>query len=153
MPATALKLESYPINIRRFQLPDLAQHGGWIMKRLIDRYPHQTERAMAGWLTGLISSNECLFLYQEHAVALAQLVNTYSLELKPVVQERFVFAEDASNELHIDMASNFYDEFSRWTKSMSIDKLIVEEMSDVPHEKIKERLGRLFTTQLTFARV
>ena len=139
--------------VRRFSTADLSQHGGWIMKRLDERFPGHTERYFAGWLNGLIYSNECLFLYQEHGVALAQVVNTFSLELKPVVQERFVWAENPENVLHVNAAAHFYDNFAQWATSMQIEKIIVEEQSDVPHEKIKEHLGRLYTAQLTFARV
>ena len=155
MPATAqaLKPDLVGYTIRRFSVADLSRHGGWIMRRLIERYPHQNERYMAGWLNGLIASNESCFLYQDHAVALAQLVNTFNLDLKPVVQERFVWAEEPEKATHVEAAAQFYDWFAQWAKAMSIEKIIVEEMSDVPHEQIKERLGQLYTTQLTFARV
>lgn len=153
MPSTAEKLDAQPINIRRFSEADLSEHGGWIMRRLIERYPHQNERGIANFLRGLLNSNEHLFLYQDHAVALAQVVRTFSLEALPIVQERFVWAEDPSNALHIHAAAAFYDWFASWAKGMETDKIVVEEMTDVPHEKIKEKLGRLYTAPLTFARV
>lgn len=140
-------------HIRRFSEADLSEHGGWIMARLMARYPQKNERALATFLRGVINSNEYLFLYQEHAVALAQQIRTFDLEAEPIVQERFVWAEDPENALHQACAAAFYDEFLRWAASMQITKIVVEEMTDVPHEKIKEKLGRLFTAPLTFARV
>src|ERR1700758_3969089 len=80
--------------IRRFGIADLARHGGWIMRRLQKGRPDLNDRAMFTWLSGLIESNEHLFLYQEHAVALAQVVREEMLAGKPVVRERFVFAEE-----------------------------------------------------------
>lgn len=153
MSATAEKLEPLPINIRRFSEADLSEHGGWIMARLIERYPHHNERAIANFLRGLLASNEHLFLYQEHAVALAQVVRTFTLDALPIVQERFVWAQDPNNALHVNAAAAFYDRFVDWAKSMEIDKIVVEEMTDVPHEKIKEKLGRLYSAPLTFARL
>jgi hypothetical protein len=153
MPSTAEKTTELPLNIRRFSEADLSQHGGWIMRRLMERYPHHNERAIANFLRGLLASNEHLFLYNDHAVALAQVVRTFSLEATPIVQERFVWAEDPDNVLHINSAAAFYDWIANWAKSMDIDKIVVEEMTDVPHEKIKEKLGRLFTAPLTFARI
>ena len=153
MPATAEKLEPTPIDIRRFSEADLSEHGGWIMKRLMERYPQHNERSIANFLRGLLNSNEHLFLYQDHAVALAQVVRTFTLEALPVVQERFVWAEDPNNVLHVNAAAVFYERFADWAKSMETDKIVVEEMTDVPHEKIKEKLGRLYTAPLTFARV
>lgn len=153
MSETAKIIDPESFNVRRFQEADLRQHGGWIMQRLIERFPHHNERFMAGWLTQLIVSNEYLFLYQNHAVGLAQRVFTHTLDAMPIVQERFVFAEDAQNALHVQAAASMYGEFHRWAKSQGIDKIIVEEMTDVPHDQIKPYLGRLFTTQIIFARV
>jgi len=154
MAQPALKiLETTPPAIRRFSSADLNTHGGWIMKRLMTKYTTRDERFMANFLNGLLYSNECMFLYQDHAVAMAQVVNTYSLELKPVVQERFVWCEDPNNALHVIDAAYFYDNIAQWARSMQIEKIVVQESSDVPHEKIKERLGRLYTAQLTFAKV
>ena len=154
VPAKAFEPVIY--NIRRFNSADLTSHGGWIMKRLTAQYPTRPERYMANWLQNLVGvgavANESLFLWQEHGVALFQLVNTFSLDLQPVVQERFVWAEDPDNISHIDAAAAFYGEAERWAKSMSVDKIIVEEMTDVPHEKIKEYLGRIYTVQTSFAR-
>ena len=141
------------ISIRRFEEPDLNTHGGWVMKRLTERYPHHNERFMATFLRGLIYSNEYLFLYQDHSVCLAQMVRTKTLDAQPVVQELFVWAQDPDNALHTQEAANFYDRMIDWARGMGIDTILVEEDSDVPHEKIKERLGRIFTRDVKFARV
>ncbi len=139
--------------IRRFEIPDLARHGGWLMKRLIATYPYLSDRELQGWLRGLIYNPECLFLYQDNSVALAQVVLNYTLTPKPVIYERFVFAEDKANSAHVEQAAEFYAEFERWAKNKSVDTILVEELTDVPHDLIKKHLGRLFTRQQTFARV
>jgi|ERR1700681_2630375 len=147
---TAVKAAPPPlVPIRRFEVADLSKHGGWIMRRLQKAYPHQNDRSMAGWLREIIGSNEFLFLYQEHAVALAQTLRTSTLDAKPIIMERFVFAEEG----HVDAAAEFYGEFALWAKRQEVTTIVVEEMSDVPHEMIRERLGRLFTRQQVFARL
>ena len=139
--------------IRRFEIGDVSRHGAWLLPRLLAAFPHLTNRELQGWLRGLIYSPESLFLYQDNSVALAQRVGSHTLSPKPVVQERFVFAEDKTNDTHVAQAANFYSEFERWAKNQSIESILVEELTDVPHDAIKERLGRLYTRQQVFARV
>lgn len=153
MPATAEKLPTpLPNTIRRFEEPDLCKHT-WIMPRLMERYPQQNERALATFLRGLFFNNEYLFLYSDVGCALAQVIRTCTFDAEPIVQERFVFVEDANNALQTTAAAEFYAEFERWAKSLGVSKILVEDWTDVPHEKIREKLGRLFTQQLIFARV
>ena len=139
--------------IRRFEIADLARHGGWLMDRLLKALPHLTNRELQGWLRGIIYSNEFLFLYQDHSVALAQVLRNMTMTPKPVIYERFVFAEDKENAEHVEQAGEFYAEFERWAKSQSVETILVEELTDVSHDAIKKRLGRLFTRQQVFARV
>lgn len=156
MPAQAAALASVESPaLRRFQLPDLGRHGGWMMKRLLLAYPHLNDRHLQGWLKGLVYSNEFMFLYQNHSVALAQRVHTHTLAPKPIIQERFVFAEDPKNPAHIAEAAEFYDHFARWAKQQGIDTILVEEMSDVPHEDVKKvkSMGRLFERKQIYARI
>jgi len=150
--STAEKIEPL-INIRRFEEADLNTHGSWVMKRLIDRYPHHNERFMATFLRGLIYSNEYLFLFQDHSVCLAQMVRTKTLDAMPVVQELFVWAEDKDNALYCLEAANFYDRMLEWAKGLGVKQIIVEEDSDVSHEKIKERMGRVYSAQIQFVRL
>ena len=136
-------------DIRRFQLPDLFTHGPWIVKRLLQAYPHKTQSQLEGWLRGIIQHNEFLFLYSDHGVALGTFVREDPLAAAPHFQEIFVFASEG----HKEEAAAFYDEFVRWSKSLGIEVMIVEVMSDVPHEAIKARTGRIFTRQIQFARL
>jgi hypothetical protein len=135
--------------VRRFDIADLQKHGGWIMKRLQKARPHLSDPYIMSWLRGIIYNNEFKFLYQEHGVALAQVVMEETLERKPVVRERFVFVEEGFEAA----GAEFYTEFLRWAKDQQIGTLIVEEMTDVPHELIKEKLGRLFERKQIFARL
>ncbi len=159
MTATAVKMPNVapiegnsvarPALVRRFEIADLSRHGGWIIKRLQQARPTLSDAQVMSWLKGVIYSSEFLFLYQPHGCALAQTVREETLENKPVVRERFVFAEEG----HAAEAASFYDEFLQWAKRQQIATIIVEEMTDVPHDLIKERLGRLFERKQIFARL
>lgn len=148
--AVAEKLRIVEPLIRRFTHADLSEHGGWIAKRMLKMLPALNEQQVRGWVASLVSSNDYLFLYQKHAVALAQVLYGETPGGAPVIRERFVFAEEG----HVDEAAEFYAEFKRWAKGLNADVILVEEMTDVSHDKIKEVLGgRLFTRQQVFARV
>ncbi len=152
MAATAEKLPPArppEAEIRRFQLPDLFKHGSWMVKRLLSVYPHKTREQLEGWLRGIIAHNEFLFLYSDHGVALGTFMREDPLSEKPHFQEIFVLAQDG----HKEEAAAFYDEFVRWSKQLGITVMVVEVMSDVPHEAIKARTGRIFTRELKFARL
>jgi hypothetical protein len=139
--------------IRRFEIPDLARHGKWIMPRLMLAFPHLGERAAAGFLNSIVYNNEHLFLYQPHAVALAQVISSHSLTAKPIIFERFVWVENPDDKEQVAAAADFYDHFVKWGKQMSVEVMIVEEMSDVPHDLIKQHAGRIFNRQQQFVRL
>ena len=155
MGEPALKIEEIHelAFVRRFELADLSKHGPWLMKRFAAIYPDTDERRIAGYLNGLLSSNEHLFLYQDHAVALAQLV--YSPGIKPVrvVQERFVWVENREDKEQLASAADFYEHFKQWAKRQDAERIIVCENTDVPKALIEARLGRVFDTKVSHARV
>jgi hypothetical protein len=138
-----------PPATRRFEIADLQRHGGWIMRRLQKARPTLSEPQIMQWLRSVIYSNEHLFLYQEHGCALAQTVREETLDGRPMVRERFVFAEEG----HAEGAAEFYGHFLQWAKNQGVSIILVEEMTDVPHDAIKEKLGRLFERKQVFARV
>ena len=150
MAEAALKtlIEPTP-TLRRFALPDLSTHGTWLLPRLEQSFPHLNQRFILGWIRNLLYDNANLFLYQDHSVALFQLTSVYSLAPKPEIIERFVFCQEGFQK----EASNFYEEVGRWAKSQGVEKVWVEELSDVPHEMIKDKIGRIFQRQQQFARV
>jgi hypothetical protein len=143
---------TYEPPVRRFDLADLTEHR-WIVPRLLEAYPRTNERMLVGWLKGLVYSNEHLFLYLPHAVALAQVLRNVSLENTPFVQERFVWVEDKDDREQVRRAAGFYDEFNRWARQQGCEVMFVEESSDVPHEMVREKLGRVFTQQRQFVRM
>jgi hypothetical protein len=150
MPATALAEPLAPIStLRRFALPDIDTHGAFLLTRLKQSYQHLNDRFILGWIRTLLYDNANLFLYQDHSVALFQLTNIYSLAPKPEIIERFVFCKEGFQK----EAGAFYAEVAQWAKSLSVEKIWVEEMSDCPHEIIKENIGRIFARQQQFARV
>lgn len=148
---------------RRFQLPDLDSQGGWLIERMtralfkssgedLPRDPITTKN-IAAFLKGCIYGNEFLFLYQDDAVGLFQMDPSGALGAKTMIRERFVFVRDHENKEHVAQGLDMYDRALKWAKHMGASAIIVEEMSDVPHDMIRERIGRLFTKQMVFARV
>ena len=138
-----------PSTLRRFALPDIDMHGAFLLQRLEAAYPHLNQRAILGWIRTLLYDNANLFLYQDHSVALFQLTNIYSLAPKPEIIERFVFCQEGFQK----EGGAFYAEVARWAKPQGVEKIWVEELSDVPHDTIKENIGRVFSRQQQFARV
>lgn len=141
------------VAITKFALPDLDRHAAWLLPRLRQAWPHLNERALIGWLRGLIYSNEFLFVTQPHAVALAQMIGSHTLSPKPIVQERFVWVEDRENKAWVNDAAAFYPRIKEWAKALGAEQVIVEEMSDVPHDLIAKAAGRVFKREQQFVRV
>ena len=153
MAEPVLKLVVPAPVIRRFDTADLSQHGAWILPRLMQTYKHLNERAAATFLQTIIYNNEYLLLFSDSGVALAQIMAAHSLDAKPIVYERFVWVENREDKEQVKQAAEFYTHFYRWAKSLGSEVIIVEENTDVPHDMVKEKLGRIFTRQQQFARV
>lgn len=143
---------------RRFERPDIDRHRAWFIPRLLKSYPQLTDRTVLGWLISALESNEFMFLYQDHAVALAQ-VCAYSLRPEAVIEEIFVWCEQPQSKENQQQAAHFYDHFYNWAKRKSIATLVVQESTDVPAEMIRQELGnteqgkRLFERKVMYARV
>lgn len=138
--------------ISRFEMGDLSRHGAWLVPRLTAAL-ELPEHQVGAWIRSMVDSNEHLFLSQEHSVALAEVQRSNGLAGKPIVCERFVLVEDMDNKEHVSEAAEFYDEFKRWAKGLGAEIIVVEEMTNVPHDVIKEKLGRIFARTQQFARV
>ena len=139
---------------RRFQIADLSEHGGWVMPRMLQAFPHMNERAIATFLRGVIYNSEYLFLYHEHGVALAKVLTSHMLTGRPVVQERFVWVRDKTQPEQVRAGAEFYVDFLRWARFQNAEVVLVEENTDIPREMINERMGkRLFKREQWFARV
>jgi len=139
--------------VRRLSPADLSDRAAWIMARLRTRYPHKSEVTIANWLRQLSNRNDCLCVRTEHAIALAEMVVLDLMDEHPVIYERFVYCENRQNINHIDEAVSLYEELKNWAKTASIEKVIVNQFSDVPKERIKEVFRRLHSEDVTFARV
>lgn len=156
MPVAAAQVVPPPVKVlelpvvRRFQLPDFDTHAAWLLPRLLKLCPHMNERAMVSYLRGVLYEQDYLFLFQDNAVALAQVITHHGFAAQPILWERFVLAREPK---YAASAVAMYAEFERWGKMKGLSVMIVEEATDVPHDIIKERLGRLFTRQQTFARI
>lgn len=154
MAEAALKIEiREPAFVRRFEIADLSKHGPWLMKRFQLAFPDMTEKAIAGYLSQLVFNNEHLFLYQDNAVALAQLVHSPGIRTVKVLQERFVWVKDREDKHQLADASDFYEHFRAWAKRQDIERIIVCENTDVPKSLIETHLGRLFDTKISHARI
>lgn len=156
MAEAAIKLEQVELPIpftRRFERPDIDRHAAWFIPRLLKTYPHLTDRSAYTWLLNILDSNEMMFLFQENGIALAQCIQ-YGLRAESIIEEQFVWVADPKNDVHIAEAAHFYPHFYEWAKRKGLSTVVVEENSDVPHEFVKEKLGRrLFERKVIFARV
>ena len=152
MPAVAAKIVDAS-SLRRFQVPDLDRHRAWMIARLKTTYPHLNDANLVGWIRNVIYSPEYLFLYQDNSAALFQVLSSHTLRPDPLVQESFVFCEDKENPEHVEQAASFYTEVLKWAKHQGAKTIIVEELSDVPHDMIKEKLVRLLNRQQIFCKV
>jgi hypothetical protein len=142
-----------PAVVRRFEMPDLSKHGPWLIKRFLLKFPNFTEQAIFGYLSGLVYNNEHMFLYQDHAVALAQFVMSPGIKPSKTVQERFVWVEDRTDKEQLENAADFYSHMHLWGKRQDVERIIVCEDTDVPKAMIEARLGRLFDAKITHARM
>jgi hypothetical protein len=133
----------------RFTMVDLYMHGHWLAKRLMMAYPNQTLNSIGTYLRNLSGDNHSLFITTDNAVGLFQVTNVFAMFNTPSVIERFVFAKEG----HLAEALDFYDEALKWAASMGIKEVFVEYLTDVPHDVIKDRVGRLYTKQQWFAKV
>jgi hypothetical protein len=153
----ALKIAPAPVllpaEVRRFELPDIDQHGRWFLPRFLKEFPHLNERSAIGFLRGILYSNEFLFLFQEKAVALFQAVGSGGLEAEGIIWERFVWLEDPTSVEQQRAAASFYARALKWAHSAGIDVVHVECKTDVPRELIKSAAGRVFETAQAFLRV
>jgi hypothetical protein len=142
--APALPPIDLNISVRRFELADLTTLGLWLISRLRERFPHLDERTIAGFLRGMVTSNEHSFLctVDEHGhpngvVGVAQMVRD-PLDPVPWVREVFVLAQ--TPELAISDGPSIYTAIDRWAKTISANEIEVERFTDVPREAIKAAL-------------
>jgi hypothetical protein len=142
-----------PAAIRRFELADLNTHGPWLLRRFATKFPDASEQHIAGYLRGLMNNNENMFYYMDNGVALAQLVISPGLKMTKLVQERFVWVKDKTDKEQLEDAAGFYDHMKQWAKWKEAERLIVCEDTDVPKNLIEARLGRIFDTKISHARV
>ncbi len=144
--------------IRRFMTADLSRHGPWLLPRMLKAYPELTEQAAVGWIKGFVVSNEYLFLQQDNAVALAQLMPGYTLVPAQIIQERFVWVADPKNQEQIELASHFYNEIYQWANKLAgVQNIIVDENTDVPRAMIETCMTahkcRLLKREMSYVRV
>lgn len=154
MSEAALKIEiREPAAVRRFEVADLSRHGPWLLKRFATKFPDLTEQQIGGYLRGLVAANGSQFLYQDHAVALAEVTYSAGIKRAMIVQERFVWVEDNKDKDQLENAADFYDNIKVWARGLGAERIIACEDSDVPKTLIEARLGRLFDTKISYARV
>ena len=146
-------VERDPPFIRRFERPDIDKHAAWFIPRLLKSFPHLNERSAYTWLLNILTSNEFMFLYFDHGVALAQAVQ-YGLKAEAVVEEQFVWIDEPLNKEKQEEVSWAYTHFHEWAKRKGLSIMIVEENSDVPHEVVARRLEkRLYDRKQVFVKV
>jgi hypothetical protein len=94
-----------------------------------------------------------LFLYQEHAVCLAQVITMPSIKPVKIIQERFVWVKDPKAQAQTEAAADFYEDVALWARSLRIERIFVCEDSDVPKTLIQARIGRIFDATVCHVRL
>ena len=138
--------------VNRFGTPDLNDKGIWMTRRIREKYGHLQDRFIVGWLGGLTAKNECCFIHTKNSVALAEKI-TEGLNPMPSVKVWFVLTKDPKDKDQVEDAACLYDQMKTWAKGLGAERIIVCEDSDVPKAIIEARLGRLFDTKISHARV
>lgn len=159
MPPPAVKTFSTPVGsgpaqqpvnmaVRRFDLVDLADMGVWLVARLQEQFPHINQKMIAGWVRGLITSNEHLFLRSHDAVLLAQIARA-PLSSHLHTEEVFLFVRNEA----IEEGLALYHEMKTWSNRLGSKMMMIERQSDVPHDIIKkalENFGRMYRSDTYF---
>ena len=151
-PIATVEQDERPF-IRRFERGDTQRHAEWFIPRISQLLPHLTPGSLQGWLAQIAVSSEFLFLYQDRAIALAQLL-PQSPKPTFTVQEVFVWAKNPKDETNIREAAYFYEHFVEWAKRKETDVVLLDIETDVPRKLIGEIIGRrVFETRDAFVRV
>lgn len=150
--ADAVPTPGEQIVTRRFELPDLNEHGDWVIERLMKIYPGVTKMQLWSRLNNVLYNVEFLFLYQKTAVSIAQRVIGNTLAPRPTIQEWFTFVRDPADAAQVKKAAEFYADMLRWAKSNDAEAIMLNpECSDVPTEYSKVHLGgRVFERTQVF---
>jgi len=140
--------------VRRFEVPDVERHGGWMLARIVTTYPHINNRNVVGWLRSIVYQSEFMFLFLDDAVALAEAVRANTFSPTTTVVERWVWARDPKNKEHVQSAARFYARFKTWAKHLDATQLVVGEASDVPLDMIEAALeGKLVERRQKYMRL
>lgn len=125
----------------------------WALQRVVQGYPHLTERTAFAWLQPLLSNNEFLFLRTGRCIGLAQIVREHTLRPRPIVYERFVFCRNPDDKEEILEAIEIYAEFRRWGQHQGAANMIVLEQTDVPSKVLDAKVGDVKTQVMRYIRL
>jgi hypothetical protein len=100
-----------------------------------------------------ILQQKCQVCHQPNSIALVQLERGYMIEPKPIIRERYVLARDPKDPEHVTEAALFYDHIKMWAERLEAEFVILSDMSDVPLDMIKKKMGRTFEKHITYVRV
>jgi len=131
--------ETPAIELHRFGLPDLEAKGLWLHSRLCSFLPDLAPNFIAATLSGIMASNEFLFLCAPRAVGLARITKR-PLSVVPIAEEVFVFiTEDAG----VADGLEIYVAMQRWAGSLGAEELIVGTATDIKQSEISKHLGKV----------
>jgi hypothetical protein len=134
------------IIVSRFQLADVPARAPWLLKRLIEEWPHISEATFAGRIRVWIGSNQHYFARTPHAIALAVL-QRHELDPLPFVEEVFLKTEGVQNE----EGTAIYRDLCRWAKGHGAAKVIIDKHSDMSSTQIQKRLDALEDIEMSLS--
>jgi hypothetical protein len=151
--AVAEKIETpRTITSRNFVLPDWTDTRNWLLPRLKVKWPHLQDIQIDGWIRSIIDGRDFMLIRTDNAVACAQMVKD-SLSPVPEVVEKFVIAKNRENADHIEECMHLYGDMIRWAKNVGARDFTIEQFTDVKHEVIAAKFGRVFERETKFLRV
>lgn len=135
---------------RRVVLADLqSRKGEWLLSRLREKYPNKTDAEIVSWLRGCTSSSEYFFVQTDRAMALAMIYREDTFA-RTSVRECFVLC---TAESAYEQGAYLYSVIREWAAQLGAYELVCEVFTDVPRERIKERVGGLFKRDQVFAKL
>jgi hypothetical protein len=132
--------ESTPVPWKRVGLVEFNAHWGWLSPRLVERYPHRTQRDIFSYLMAFTapSNNDHFFICNAGAIGLFTVVR-FSLET-PHVEEQFCLCDNPPDRC--DFAEKLYEPAGNWVRRLGIRDFVYMRCSDAASDFVARREAR-----------
>ena len=135
-------------DVRRVTEADIRVIGPAVCERLKDKFPAASTDALMSYLRAQVLRLDVLFVRTENAIAMFEVVREPLCDSD--IRERFVFALPKTIPEAVAEAADLYPFAMRWGDDIYVNHMYIEELSDVPRDMIKERVGKIRLKQQTY---